>query len=72
MTKTKTLTLGICGPKDVGKILLIKRVTEILAHRYTIATLTNVVFTVEKINYVPPTTLDVTDPIHPLDPYSLK
>ncbi|WP_456086105.1 hypothetical protein [Ligilactobacillus animalis] len=67
MTKTKTLTLGICGPKDVGKTLLIKRVTEILAHRYTIATLTNGIFTVEKINYVPPTTLEDMDLVDELN-----
>ena len=68
MTKTKTLTLGICGPKDVGKTLLIKRVTEIsLAIRYTIATLTNGVFTVEKINYVPPTTLEDMDLVDELN-----
>lgn len=51
MTKKKTLTLGVCGPVDVGKTLLIKRVTELLAPKYTIVTFMNGVFTVEKINY---------------------
>ncbi|MBX9013490.1 urease accessory protein UreG, partial [Ligilactobacillus murinus] len=54
MTKNKTLVLGICGPVGVGKTLLIKRIQEMLSERYSLATLSDGIFTVKDLNYVPP------------------
>lgn len=54
MTKNETLVLGICGPVGVGKTLLIKRIQEMLSERYSLATLSDGVFTVKDLNYVPP------------------
>ncbi len=54
MTKNKTLVLGICGPVGVGKTLLIQRIQEMLSERYSLATLSDGIFTVKDLNYVPP------------------
>ena len=54
MTKNKTLVLGICGPVGVGKTLLIKRIQEMLSERYSLATLSDGIFTVKDLNYVSP------------------
>ena len=54
MTKNKTLVLGICGPVGVGKTLLIQRIQAMLSERYSLATLSDGIFTVKDLNYVPP------------------
>ncbi|MDE6376393.1 MAG: hypothetical protein K2L20_04445 [Ligilactobacillus sp.] len=66
MTKNETLVLGICGSVGVGKTLLIKRIQEILSERYSLATLSDGVFTVKDLNYVPPLNIGLADELDQL------
>lgn len=66
MTKNETLVLGICGPVGVGKTLLIKRIQAMLSERYSLATLSDGVFTVKDLNYVPPLNMGLADELDQL------
>lgn len=66
MTKNETLVLGICGPAGVGKTLLIKRIQAMLSERYSLATLSDGVFTVKDLNYVPPLNIGLADELDQL------
>lgn len=66
MTKNKTLVLGICGPVGVGKTLLIQRIQEMLSERYSLATLSDGIFTVKDLNYVSPLNIGLADELDQL------